>query len=178
MNKNLIAIAVLAASALTTQIATAASGTVKFEGKITADACDISGSKDQRVPMGTIATNSFNGAGSTSNAVAASKSFELVLEKCPTTVSTATVSFDGTSVDGDDKVLALTGAGTAGVATGVGIQISDADDKVVPLHQESSPYTLQAGTSTLKFVARYYATAATVGAGSANAVTNFTIVYP
>lgn len=175
MNKNLIAITVLAASALTTQVVAADSGTVNFEGKITANACEIkSGSSAHKVTMGTLATNSFNGTGDT----AGPKNFKLFLENCPTGVTTATVRFDGDDADGNKSVLALTGAGLPGVATGLGIQITDSKNKVITLYQESSAYNLQAGNNELDFVARYYATAATVGEGSADAATNFTIVYP
>lgn len=176
MNKNLIAIAVLAASALTTHVATAANGTVNFTGKIIPEGCDVTtATKNQTVLMDTIAVNAFDGAGS--SPAAGSKAFELHLENCPASVTVAAVSFDGISATGDDTVLALTDG--PNTATGVGIQISDAKGLVVPLHQKSSSYDLTStGINVLKFVARYYATAATVTDGDANAVTNFTIVYP
>lgn len=84
--------------------------------------------------------------------------------------------FDGIQVAGNDAVLALTDE--PGVATGVGVQIADNNNKVINLHTDSSVYPLSStDDNVLGFVARYYATSATVTAGKANAVSNFTIIY-
>lgn len=91
--------------------------------------------------------------------------------------SSASVKFDGTSVNGDNSVLALTQE--AGVATGVGIQLSDDSNTVLPLFTASKAYSLQSGgaTNNLDFVARYISTAADVTPGPANATANFSINY-
>lgn len=173
MNKNLVAVAMLAASAFTTSVF-AADGQVNFTGTIIPQGCDISAStKNQTVDLGQVAVSSFPIAGS----VSASKGFSLSLTNCPSTVSAATVRFDGTQVPGNNSILALTQA--SGVATGVGIQIADNNNKVINLYQDSTAYTLLPGSAvnTLGFVASYVSTAATVTPGSANAVSNFTIVY-
>lgn len=173
MNKNLVAVAVLAASAFTTSVF-AADGQVNFTGTIIPQGCDVSSSKDDlTVDLGKIAVSSFPGAG----AVAGSKAFILKLTNCPTTVSAATVRFDGTQIPGNDSILQLTQG--SGVATGVGIQIADNSNKVINLFHESNAYTLLPGSAvnTLGFVASYISTAATVTPGSANAVSNFTIAY-
>lgn len=173
MNKNLVAVAVLAASAFTTSVF-AADGQVNFTGTIIPQGCDISSTtKNQTVDLGQVAVSSFPTAGS----ISASKGFSLVLTNCPSTVSAATVRFDGTQVPGNNSILALTQA--SGVATGVGIQIADNNNKVINLYQDSTKFDLLPGTAvnTLGFVASYISTAATVTPGSANAVSNFTIVY-
>ncbi|CAM4298542.1 fimbrial protein [Serratia silvae] len=178
MNKNLIAVAVLAASAFTSQAVIAADGTVNFTGTIIETGCEMSSTIDDlTVPMGTIAASAFNGAGSTPTGnTASSGDFKIRLINCPTTVSKAAVRFDGVSVDGNDSVLALTQG--AGVATGVGIQITDPANKVVSMHKDSTMTTLShTEENVLKFVARYYATAAKVEAGTANAAAAFTIQY-
>jgi major type 1 subunit fimbrin (pilin) len=181
MKKTLLATALLATTALSLSSALAADGTVNFTGSISATACkvDMGGSTTLAVPMGKISTTSFSGAGTTS---AASK-FSLQLKTCPT-ATTATVKFDGIAAGGDDKILALTGG--AGAATGVGIQLSDKSGAILPLATNSTSYTLALGdatdttkdvTNNLDFTARYIATAATVGAGTANSTASFTINY-
>lgn len=120
-----------------------------------------------------MARSAFNQAGDT----AAATGFTLQLTNCPATVNTASVKFDGTAVNGDNSVLALTQ--TSGVATGVGIQLSDASNSVLPLFTESMAYSLQSGSAVnnLDFVARYISTSATVTAGPANSMASFTVNY-
>ncbi|MNC36707.1 putative fimbrial-like protein YcbU precursor [compost metagenome] len=90
-------------------------------------------------------------------------------------MTSAKVKFDGLADSNVNSILAL--SQIPGVATNVGIQLTDNKNVVVPLHTASSAYPLSVGDNNLDFVARYYATAATVTAGPANAVSNFTIVY-
>ncbi|ALX96570.1 fimbrial protein [Serratia sp. JSRIV001] len=173
MNKNLLAVAVLAASAFSTA-AFAADGKVNFAGEIIDQACTVhSDSENQTVTLGKVFVGAFKGG---AGVTAASKDFSLILQDCPDTVKAATVRFDGIQVAGNDAVLALTDE--PGVATGVGVQIADNNNKVINLHTDSSVYPLSSTEdNVLGFVARYYATSATVTAGKANAVSNFTIIY-
>jgi major type 1 subunit fimbrin (pilin) len=85
------------------------------------------------------------------------------------------VKFDGTANTTVPALIALTPV--TGVAAGVGIQIADVSGKEVPLFGTSDAFTLAEGSNNLAFVARYYATAATVTAGPANGTANFTIIY-
>jgi major type 1 subunit fimbrin (pilin) len=173
MKKNIIA-ATLAAAALTSVSAFAADGQVNFTGEIIDSACTVVNSvaSPLDVQLGKVAKSAFTKAG---DKTAATK-FTLQLTGCPDTVSSATVKFDGTSLDGDNSILALT-QGT-GVATGVGIQLSDDSNTVLPLFAESKAYSLQStGTNNLDFVARYISTAADVTPGLANATANFSINY-
>lgn len=174
MNKNLVAVAMLAASAFTANVF-AADGKINFTGSIIPNPCTVTGgTADQTVNLGTIGVTAFPVAG----ALAGAQSFTLKLTNCPDTITSARVSFDGTSASNDNSVLALTPA--ADVATGVGVQITDKTGAVVKLFDRSSEYALASGTAVnnLDFVARYISTSASVTSGSANAVTNFTIVYP
>ncbi len=172
MNKNLIAVAVLAASAFTSSVF-AEDGKVNFTGTIIPQGCEVTADTiNQTVDLGKVAVSAFPGTGATAGA----KQFSLKLTNCPTTVTAATVRFDGTQVPGDNSILALTNE--PNVATGVGIQIADNQNKVINLHQDSSAYALSSTQeNVLNFVARYVSTAASVTAGPANAVSNFTIVY-
>ncbi|WP_313448766.1 fimbrial protein [Atlantibacter hermannii] len=172
MTSKLTLAVVLAAMSMSASVL-AADGTVNFTGTITDKACTVdTGSKNQTVDMGTVATTAFGAKGDT----AAAKSFTIKLTTCPTDVTTngAAVRFDGMAKDGDPSVLALD---AASVATDVGIQIKDNANKVVRLFENSSVYTLVQGDNNLNFTARYISTADTVGAGTANSSAQFTIIY-
>ncbi|MGL5603164.1 MAG: fimbrial protein [Silvania sp.] len=177
MKKNYIASAFAFAAALSVSTAFAQdAGQVNFTGEIIDAGCEIANTPAAPldVTLGQVQRTAFNGAGST----AAPTSFKLVLKNCPETVHNAMVKFDGANVDGDTSVLALTGAGTTGVATGVGVQLSDDANTVLPLFTASKAYPLtDTQDNELTFVARYVATAATVGVGLANATANFSVTY-
>lgn len=174
MKKNLIAVAVLASSAFGIS-AFAADGQVNFTGEIIDAGCTVvnTPSNPLEVKLGKVARTSFTQAGDT----AAATGFTIQLKDCPATVGTASVKFDGTSVAGDNSVLALTQG--PGVATGVGIQLSDDANTVLPLFTPSKAYPLQSGSAinNLDFVARYIATSSTVTVGPANSMASFTINY-
>ncbi|MBF7978838.1 MULTISPECIES: fimbrial protein [Rahnella] len=174
MKKNLIAAAIAAVSILSASSAFAEDGQVNFKGEIIDSACTVvnSVSNPLDVTLGKVAKTAFTGAGST----AATTKFTLQLKDCPETVSSATVKFDGTAADGDNSVLALTDE--SGVATGVGIQLTDASNAVLPLFTASASYELSSTEDNdLDFVARYIATSDTVTAGPANSVASFTVNY-
>ncbi|ANS44492.1 fimbrial protein [Serratia inhibens] len=173
MKKNLLAVAVLTASAFTASVF-AADGTVNFKGSITDKSCTVdTASQNQDVILGAISKTAFaTGAGSS----AGGKEFSLVLKDCPNTVTKATVRFDGTRVPGPVGLLALTDV--ADKANGVGVQLLDDSNNAINLGNDSREYALvSTGANTLKFFARYYAFG-TVSVGKADATTNFTIVYP
>lgn len=174
MKKNIIA-AALVASAVMSASALAADGTVNFNGNITDEVCTVTpGTKDQTVDMRTWGTNAFPSAGATVTGT----DFKVILTDCPASVAQkgVAISFDGIANNGDTAVLALSDDSTA---TNVGIQISDSNNKVVKLREDSSKYAIQEGSvlNTLTFTARYISTAATVTAGTANAVAQFSINY-
>lgn len=157
-----------------TASAMAFDGTVKFQGEIVDAACtvDIGAGNTMIVDLGKVNKTAFTGAGSTASAT----KFTLKLKDCPVSIKSTTVKFDGTAYDGDDSVLALTEE--TGVATGVGIQLSDNTQAVLPLFTASKNYALQPTiVNDLDFYARYIAKADTVTAGPANSVATFTMNY-
>ncbi|HHB1426192.1 TPA: fimbrial protein [Serratia odorifera] len=173
MNKNMMAMAMAVTAALGMSSASAADGQISFTGEIIDAACQVvnSVSAPLDVTLGKVSKTAFSGAGST----AAPTKFTLQLKDCPATAKSATVKFDGTAADNTNDALAVTGG-----ATGVGIQLTDVSQNVLPLFSQSAAYPLKSGAAevnNLDFVARYVATAATVGVGPANAVANFTINY-
>lgn len=154
--------------------AQASDGTVNFTGEVLDAACtvDIGAGNAMTVDLGKVAKAAFTGVGSTASAT----KFTLKLKDCPSTVSKATVKFDGSAYAGDNSVLALTEE--TGVATGVAIQLMDATNTVVPLYTASSAYTLSStAENNLDFTARYIQEGDTVTAGTANSAASFTINY-
>jgi len=170
MKKLIIAASIIAS---VSTAAFADDGKINFTGSITDDACTVVNdmSSPLSVELKTVSSKAFKAAGNT----ASPTGFSIKLTGCPAAMTSAAVKFDGTADSNVNTILALTQE--AGVATNVGIQLTDNKDVVVPLHTASSSYPLTVGDNKLDFVARYYATAATVTAGPANATSNFTIVY-
>ncbi len=177
MKKNLIAVAVLASSVFAVTAAAAADGQVDFVGKITDDACVVTNNPGSplQVKLGEVATTAFNNKSGvpTAGVKSAATIFTIKLTDCPAAATQAAVKFDGIAVSGDNTVLAL----TAGGATGVGIQLSDDANAVIPLFTASKSYPLVVGNNDLNFVARYISTSATITPGVANSTASFTLNY-
>ncbi|MGB7801546.1 fimbrial protein [Buttiauxella sp.] len=174
MKKNLIAMAIAATAVLSAANAFAAAGQVNFTGEIIDAGCDVVNTvaNPLTVNLGKVAKSEFT----TNNSLAAATEFKIQLTNCPVTVATASIKFDGTALNGDNSVLKLTQ--DTGVASGVGVQISDAAG-VLPLFQNSAAYSLTSGSTmnNLPFVARYKAVSSTVTPGPANATANFSVIY-
>lgn len=149
----------------------AADGTINFTGNIISEACEVdAGYQNQTVILGDVSSQSFQAAGDKSSPTG----FQIVLENCAAAISEVTVKFDGPADSGNVELLALNSGETA---TGVGIEIADSVGNPIPLYAASAPYLVAGGGVTMNFISRYVATAATVGAGSANATSQFTINY-
>ena len=160
-----LAIVVLSALSLSSAAAladttTVNGGTVHFKGEVVNAACAVdAGSVDQTVQLGQVRTASLKQAGATSSAVG----FNIQLNDCDTTVATkAAVAFLGTAIDATrTDVLALQSS-AAGSATNVGVQILDRTGNALTLDGAtfSAQTTLNNGTNTIPFQARYFATGA------------------
>ncbi|WP_075182350.1 fimbrial protein [Pantoea sp. 1.19] len=151
----------------------AADGTIQFTGNITDTACVVeTASSSQTVALGTVASTAFSSAGSTAGA----KPFTINLSNCPAAVTSAAVRFDGSLNTANSSILALNSGEDA---ANVGVAIYEQDSStLIPIGSDSASFPLSAsGINTLNFVAKYYATATPVGAGSANATASFTIAY-
>lgn len=173
MKKNIIATLIAASSVFAINNALAADGTIDFTGEITDQACELAAGSDAlKVNLGKVSKTALPSAGST----AAATKFTIKLINCPATVTTASVKFDADSYLGDDTVIKL--KEEAGVATGVGIQITDDVNTIVPLFTASKNYPLQQNVeNNLDFRARYIAKSDTVTTGPANGTATFTINY-
>lgn len=176
MKKNLIAVTFAATAALSMSNAFAAAGVVNFTGEILDAACTVDvASQNQTVDLGKYNKTEFRNVSGTKTAA---KDFNIVLKDCPNTVSSAKVRFDGAPEATDPTLLAIDSS-VAGAASGVAIHLMSADKADLPLHgQNSYNYNLSSTQdNTLKFYVQYQSTAATVTAGPANSVANFSVVY-
>lgn len=130
---------------------------------------------DQTVQLGQVRTASLAQEGATSSAVG----FNIQLNDCDTTVADkAAIAFLGTAIDGTHpNVLALQSS-AAGSATKVGVQILDRTGAALALDGAtfSAQTTLNNGTNTIPFQARYYAIGAATP-GAANADATFKVQY-
>ncbi|WP_296246036.1 fimbrial protein [uncultured Enterobacter sp.] len=175
MKKNMMMAMLAVGSALTMTQAFAAAGTVNFNGNILDSACDVDvASQNQVVVLGDYYKTEFPATGSRT----AATRFNIVLKNCPVTVTSAKVRFDGTPDATNASLLAIDSS-VAGAATGVAINLMSADKADLPLHGSNGySYALSSTTdNTLNFYAQYISTAATVTAGPANSVANFSVVY-
>ncbi|EPA8383865.1 type 1 fimbrial major subunit FimA [Escherichia coli] len=176
-----LAIVVLSALSLSSAAAladttTVNGGTVHFKGEVVNAACAVdAGSVDQTVQLGQVRTASLKQDGATSSAVG----FNIQLNDCDTDVaSKAAVAFLGTTIDmNHTNVLALQSS-AAGSATNVGVQILDKTGTALALDGASfsAKTTLNNGTNTIPFQARYYAIGVATP-GAANADATFKVQY-
>jgi len=165
----------------------AADGEINFTGSITANTCsvgvaDLNGGAGTNVSLGDAPARSLRQTGDTAGA----GSFALTLtapevpeggtDNCVLTGRTATVRF--LSMNGaagpNGEWLGLEGAGNAGVARNVAVQIRDARGMDVQLGRASNEFTDL--RQPMRFTANYIATGE-VTPGTANARASFSIDY-
>jgi major type 1 subunit fimbrin (pilin) len=178
MKKVLLPLAALVLS-VTASNAMAANGTVKFTGEIKQSTCEVtSDTQNKEVYLGTYPTSAFANIGDKS----ASKAFQISLDKCD--AGDYSLRFDGNTVAGNPDLLSVSNVGGTGTAaTGVGIEITDNNNKPFAIGDGSNikddvaKVTVDAsGKATFNLQARYRSFSA-VTAGLANATSPFTIEY-
>lgn len=152
-------------------------GTVHFEGELVNAACAVSTqSADQVVTLGQYRTASFAAIGDTTAQIP----FSIVLNDCdPAVAATAAVAFSGQADASNSALLAVSSGNNTTTAGGVGIEILDnASTALKPDGATfSTAQALVEGTNTLRFSARYKATAASATPGQANADATFIMKY-
>lgn len=152
-------------------------GTVHFEGELVNAACAVSTqSSDQVVTLGQYRTASFTAVGDTTAQIP----FSIVLNDCdPKVAATAAVAFPGQSDITNNNLLAVTSADNGTTASGVGIEILDNTSTALKPDGAtfSTAQALVEGTNTLRFSARYKATATSATPGQANADATFIMKY-
>lgn len=165
------------AAELVTPAVSVSGGTVHFEGELVNAACAVSTkSAEQTVALGQYRTASFSSVGDTTAQVP----FSIMLNDCdPSVAKTAAVAFSGQTDATNAALLALTSADNGSTATGVGIEILDNTSKALKPDGAtfSTAQALVEGSNTLRFSARYKATAAAATPGQANADATFIMKY-
>lgn len=154
----------------------AVDGQINFSGTIHSATCDVDvSSENQSINIGTFSASDFPTVGSTS----IFKPFDISLQNCTQGISGAKVLFTGTQDSDNSNLLALEDTdGTGQMASGIGVEILDVNQKAVPINNtDSDLYALVQGKNTLAFYLRYKSTQATVKAGNATAVMYFDLQY-
>ncbi|HCM7229831.1 TPA: fimbrial protein [Klebsiella aerogenes] len=161
--------------ALLSGAALADGGQINIDGDVVASSCSVdNGSKNQDVPLGTFYSSDFPSVGTPTQPV----SFDIKLTGCTTGIKGAKVSFTGAQVSGNPDLLALTGAGTSGVASGIGVELLDKNMSPIAINSTTESYPLTAGdNNTLTFNLRYKSTATVVTEGDAAATLFFDMQY-
>lgn len=156
--------------------ASAADSTITISGYVRDNACAVAAeSKDFTVDLMDNAAKQFHAPGATTPLVP----FRIVLSPCGSSVTAVKVGFVGIADSINTDLLKLDGGASA--AAGMGVQILDGQQAVLPLNATSSTIqwtTLPPGqTNTLNFYARLMATQVPVTAGHVNATATFTLEF-
>lgn len=155
-------------------------GTITFNGKLTANTCDVSVNgqgANATVVLPTVGTNQLDAAGKT----AGRTNFNMALTNCSGTLTTASAYFEaGPTVDLVNGRL----NNTTGTATDVSLQLRDGSNaaqdviKVGDSSQRTNTtyLSISSGSAVLPYEVEYYANAAT-GAGTVVSSVVYSIQY-
>ncbi|HHK8036196.1 TPA: fimbrial protein [Serratia marcescens] len=154
-------------------------GKVTFTGSIIDAPCSIAPeSIDQTVELGAISNVALKNGGKSTP-----RNFQIKLENCdlvaddkdPAKNNTVSLTFTGSTSEGDAKLLGITGT-----AKGAGIALTDGSGSNIELGKPTNARTLQNGANTLSFAAYLQgstASGATVVPGEFQSVADFTLAY-
>lgn len=177
MKKSLLALSAGLVFSVAGTSAFANTGTILFQGKITAATCPIEvsppgGGVGNAVPLGEVAATQFTAVGQEYNRT----HFELVVRDgaaCGFSSDTANVTFSG-AADASGDYFAVTP--TSDGARGVAIALRDELGNSLAPGAASNDFDLNdTGETRVRFSATYRSTTATVTAGAANADVGFTV---
>ncbi|PVZ79533.1 fimbrial protein [Serratia sp. S1B] len=180
MKKLAIAVSLAAVLGSINLAQAASTGTITFNGELTANTCDVivdGQAADATVVLPTVGTNQLTTAGQT----AGRTNFNMALSNCSGTLTTASAFFEaGPSVD------LVTGHlnNTTGSATGVALQLRDgssASQAVIKVGDASQVQNtiykdISSGSTTLSYEVEYYANAPTT-AGTVVSSVVYSIQY-
>lgn len=174
MKKNLYLLSALLSLAVTD--AYAADSTITINGYVRDNACAVAGeSKEFTVDLMNNAAKQFHAVGATTPLVP----FRIVLSPCGSAVTAVKVGFVGIADSVNTDLLKLDGGPSA--AAGMGVQILDAQQRMLPLNATSPAISwttlTPSQTNTLNFYARLMATQVPVTAGLVNATATFTLEF-
>lgn len=159
-------------------------GVIHLSGYIYSATCELDinnqGPKDVGVNMGRYPTSSFSKIGDEVGGNGGFGQIKVSLKNCPSTGDLA-VSFNGSTLAGNNEILNLDNAATGDTAQGLGIHVYSENDLNKPLNLDGSEAVKTEVTNSAEheegFVARYVSTAENVASGEANATLNFRVTY-
>lgn len=176
--KKLMIVGALAAIGFVSATQAASTGTITFNGKLTATTCDANvdnQGSDATITLPTIGTNQLTAAGNT----AGRTGFNIALTNCAGSLSNAAAFFEaGSTVDLSTGRLKNVG----GDATNVSLQLREATgtESVIKAGSttqlSSSFYDISSGSANLPYSVEYYADGATT-AGAVNSSVVYSIQY-
>lgn len=173
MKKNMVRVAVLCAMGALSQSASAATGTVTFNGSVVPDICNVdTASSALTVSLGKVGTAGLtNGKGSKGNMTA----FDIAVT-CNADTDVA-IAFSGVPHDQDDSLLSV-GSGPD-VAVGVGVGVFDSEQSLVNINRVPTTFTpYKNGIQTkVRYYGAYQSATDTVTPGTGNAVASFSLMY-
>ncbi|OAT53458.1 type 1 fimbrial protein [Kluyvera georgiana ATCC 51603] len=149
---------------------------IDMSGTVIASTCDVETADTlQTIFIGNFASTLFTTVGD----VSPTADLLIRLNNCSSGISGATVTFSGTPDNDNNKLLALSDTSeSGGMATGVGVEILDANKNSVAINADSESQPLKEGdNNTLTFFLRYKATKIPVTAGNASSVMYFDLSY-
>lgn len=162
MKKIILAASVIAAFGAVNAAQAASTGTITFNGQLTANTCDVSvegQGADATVVLPTLGTSVLAAPSQT----AGDTRFNMALTKCAGTLKTASAYFqDGATVNAQGRLK------NSGTATNVDLQLLDGSGSrgVINVGSGTQATTttyvdVSGGSATLPYSVRYFATAAT-----------------
>lgn len=159
-------------------------GVIHLSGYIYSSTCELDinnqGPVDAAVNMGRYPTSSFSKIGDEVGGNGGFGEINMTLKNCPETGELA-VSFNGSTIAGNNEILALDNSAINDTAKGLGVHVYSAKDLAKPLNLDGSQVlkTMVDNSAEFQesFIARYVSTAEKVGSGEANATLNFKVTY-
>ncbi|AUF76295.1 fimbrial protein [Escherichia coli] len=145
-------------------------------GNVVDQGCDVATkSALQNIHIGDFNISDFQAA----NTVSTAADLNIDITGCAAGITGADVLFSGEADTLAPTLLKLTDTGgSGGMATGIAVQIVDAQSQQeIPLNQVQPLTPLKAGDNTLKYQLRYKSTKAGATGGNATAVLYFDLVY-
>lgn len=176
MKRKILSAIIVAGMATGTHTAFASDGTINFTGNITAQTCTIAssiGGKDFTVALPTVSASTLAAAGQTAGDTA----FTILLTNCTPDTGAVRTHFEaGATVNSNGRLIQQTGT-----ATQVDIQLLNGDGSVIkagdPVATQNSKSTnINAGSASLPYIARYFATGQAT-AGTVSTMVNYSIAY-
>ena len=150
---------------------------INITGTVQDNTCEVStASQDMTVNLQRYASRTFTTVGTSTPMVP----FTLIFSSCGSGASAVKVGFTGVA-DTINNTLLKIDSGESTDAQGIGVQILDSDQTVLPLNQSDDDmtwHTLTAGQqNSLNFYARMVSTTAPVTAGQVTASATFTLEF-